>query len=270
MRLDARPSCLTAPSVILWPVNVRIRLVAPLSALLGLLAISGATAAMQRQVPLTLSITGRGTVRLSDGHRLACSSRCRRIFSVRAGTKVGLTARPGSGWVFSKWTEACRGTKPTCGLHLRRAAAVAVTFGAPGSTSANPIPLGHAVRFNDGWVVKVVSAAIDATAQIVAVAGNTPPSPGAQYTMLNLSATYTGAGSSALGENRFEVVGSRNYSYDYCYQELPTPVLPLYASVVSGQTVGGNICYEIDSDDANVVQLRAYAGSGAYVWFALR
>jgi hypothetical protein len=251
-------------------VNVRIRLLAAVSALFGLLAVSGATAAMQRDVPLTLSITGRGTVLLSDGHRLSCSSRCHKTFSVRAGTMLNLTARPGSGWVFARWSEACRGAKPKCGLHLRRAAGVALTFGAPGSTSANPIPLGHGVRFKDGWVVRVVSTTIDATAEIVALPGNSPPAPGAQYAMLNLSATYAGAGSSALGENRFEAVGSHNFSYDYCYQGLPPPVLPLYATVFSGQTVGGNICYEIASEDADVVQLRAYAGSGAYVWFALR
>jgi Divergent InlB B-repeat domain len=251
-------------------VNVRIRLLATVSALLGLLAVSGASAAMQPQVPLTLSITGRGTVRLSDGHRLSCSSRCHKTFSVRTGTKVNLTARPGSGWVFAKWNEACRGAKPTCGLRLRHAAGVAAIFGAPGSTSANPIPLGHGVKFKDGWVVRVVSTTIDATAEILAISGNSPPAPGAQYAMLNLAATYAGAGASALGENRFEVIGSQNYCYDYCYQGLPAPVLALYANVYSGQTVGGNICYEIASEDADVVQLRAYAGSGAYVWFALR
>lgn len=256
--------------MIICPVNVRIRLLAPVSALLGLLAISGATAATQRQVPLTLSITGRGTVRLSDGHRLTCSSRCHKTFSVRAGTKVNLTARPGPGWVFATWNEACHGAKSTCGLRLRNAAGVAASFGAPGSTSANPIPLGHGVRFKDGWVVRVVSTTIDATAEIVALSGNSPPAPGAQYALLNLSATYEGAGSSALGENRFEAVGSHNFSYDYCYQGLPPPVLPLYATVFSGQTVAGNICYEIASEDADVVHLRAYGGSGAYVWFALR
>jgi hypothetical protein len=145
-----------------------------------------------------------------------------------------------------------------------------VIFGAPGSTSANPIPLGHAVRFKDGWVVRVVSATIDATAEIVALPGNSPPTPGAQYTLLNLSATYTGSGSSALTGNRFDAVGSHGYSYDDCYQQLPPPVLALYASVASGQTVGGNICYEVASEDADVLQLRAYAGSGRYVWFALR
>jgi hypothetical protein len=147
-----------------------------------------------------------------------------------------------------------------------------VTFGAPGSTSANPIPLGQAVTFKDGWVVKVVSATLDATAQIIAIPGNSPPPPGAQYAMVNFSATYTGGGSSAFDEygSRFEAIGVHNYSYSPCYERLPPPVLDPYDPVYSGQTVGGNVCYQIASNDAASLQLRSYVSGGGYVWFGLR
>jgi hypothetical protein len=252
---------------------VNVRALSAAAFLVGLLAVSGATAATQRHVLLTVWIAGSGTVRLSDGHHLACSSKCYKTFSVGAGAKLNLAGRPGSGWILSRWDGACRGTKPTCGLRLRRGTLVAATFGPPGSTSANPIPLGHAVTFKDGWNIKVVSTTFDATAQIVAIPGNRPPPPGAQYTMVNLSATYTGGGSSVLDEvgDRFETVGAHNFAYDTCYEQLPPPVLSLYATVFSGQTESGNVCYQIASNDAPSLELKAYGGySTGYVWFALR
>ena len=90
--------------------------------------------------------------------------------------------------------------------------------------------------------------------------------------MLNLSAAYTGGGSSALDEygDRFEAIGAHNFAYRGCYQQLPPPVLVLYATVYSGQTVGGNICYQIASNDAASLQLRSYVSGGGYLWFALR
>jgi hypothetical protein len=129
------------------------------------------------------------------------------------------------------------------------------------------------VTFRDGWVVKVVSATIDATAQVAAIPGNSPPPPGAEYTVVNLSATYTGGGSSALdlGDDRFEAEGAHNYVYYYSYERPPSPALPFYAPVFSGQTESGNVCYQIASNDAASLELRAYGGVyGGYVWFALR
>jgi len=251
-------------------VNVRVLFFA--SVLAGTLAVSGAPAATPRHVPLTISIAGQGTVRLSDGRRLACSGRCHKTFSVLAGAKLNLTARPSSGWAFAVWGGMCRGGRAICGLRPRRGIGVAATFAPPGSTSANPTPLGQSVAFKDGWTIKVGSATLDATAQIVAIPGNSPPHPGAQYTMLNLSATYTGGGSSTLANfGEFDTIGVHNFSYPLCYEELPPPVLQIFTTVYSGQSINGNICFEVASNDAASLQLRTYGG-GSYskTWFALR
>jgi hypothetical protein len=51
-----------------------VRVLCTAGVLVGLLAVTGSAAATQRHVLLTVSITGSGSVRLSDGRRLACSS----------------------------------------------------------------------------------------------------------------------------------------------------------------------------------------------------
>jgi len=264
--------------------RLSVRVLCSASLLVGLLAATGATAATQRHVRLTISITGRGTVRLSDGRRLACGSKCRKTFSVRAGARLGLTARPGSGWVLSKWSGACRGTKPTCGLRPRRAAGVAATFrslSAPGSTSENPIRLGKAVAFSDGWQFTVLATIPDATQQILSIPRNRPPPHGAQYFMLHISTSYTGGASSNLYHllaDHFSAVGARNVSYSFattaCGVFLPPPDLcsliygggpPFY----SGMGADGNIDFKIASNDAQSLLL-VYDDSSHRVWFALR
>jgi len=264
-----------------------VRVLCSASVLVGLLAATSAGATTSRHVRLTIEINGSGSVRLNDGRGLVCSSKCHKTFAVRAGAKLVLTARPGPGWSLSHWFDACRGAGPTCRLRLRHYAGAGFTFGPPGSTYANPLPLGRPATSKDGWVVKVVSATIDATAQIVAIPGNHPPPPGDQYALVNLSATYTGAGSAALGQtpatiygvDRFAAIGTHTYPYGYypygyCGEALPPPVLPLSAVVASGQTESGNLCALINSADASSLELRAYAGAyNAYFpffWFALR
>jgi hypothetical protein len=152
---------------------------------------------------------------------------------------------------------------------------VTATFAPPGSTGANPIPVGQAVTFKDGWVFKVVSATIDATAQIVAIPGNRPPPPGAQYTMVNVTAAYTGAGHSSFHEDlnghALGAMGAHKFPYDPCYQQLPTPTFDPYQEVYSGQTLSGGVCFQIASNDADSLLLFARSVyDGSQTWFALR
>lgn len=120
-------------------------------------------------------------------------------------------------------------------------------------------------------MVKVDSVTLDATAQIVAIPGNSPPHAGAQYVMLNLSASYTGGGSSTLDQygDTLQTIGVHGFAYRRCYEELPPPVLVPYATVYSGQSIAGNVCYEIASNDADTLMLY-YDGYPRKLWFALR
>ncbi len=177
------------------------------SVLAGTLAVSGAPAATPRHVPLTISITGRGSIHLSDGRRLACSSRCRKTFAVRAGAKLNLTARPGSGWAFVAWSGTCQGGRATCTVRPRRAKGVAATFAPPGSSRANPIPLGQTAPIADGFRLKVVS--------VTPAAWLGPPAPGGQNFVVLLTVTYVGGGTGDLLPliNNLDAAGTHGGTY---------------------------------------------------------
>ena len=93
-----------------------------------MLDVVGASGALPHKVQLTISITGRGTVS-GGGHRVSCAvpvsggtvphPACSRTFAVRPGT-IKLKAAAGATWKFTAWGQACRGSKPTCSLHIRR------------------------------------------------------------------------------------------------------------------------------------------------------
>jgi hypothetical protein len=118
---------------------------------------------------------------------------------------------------------------------------------------------------------------------VLAASHNEPfakPPPGAQDYMVSLSLTYLGGGSSNPGIGMLgliEAVGSHNAIYDTntdpCPGSLPEPSFKYWGKdVFSGQTVTGNICYLIASNDANSLRLFVYSGESnrEKVWFVVR
>jgi hypothetical protein len=101
------------------------------------------------------------------------------------------------------------------------------------------------VTLEGGLRVKVNSATIDATSEVEAEAR------------------------SQLGTEG-EVSGL--YPPDFC--EPPQPDADSGGQLVKGQTVTGNLCYEIESDDASTLRLMGVASGPSspqyLVWFALR
>ena len=127
--------------------------------------------------------------------------------------------------------------------------------------------------------MKVNSATLEATAAVDAVVmngqpANSPPPPGAQYTLVNVSMTYVGSGSSSLENYIFGWIraeGHKNAPYpNYCIP--PGIDLGSVDLVFSGQTVTGNLCFEISSNDAASLLLNGGDDemTGLPVWFALR
>jgi hypothetical protein len=252
--------------------------------LLAALAVPGAPAAQSRPFALTVSITGQGSVLLSTGRHVTCTTSCRRTVLVRAGSRVTLSTQPGMGWKFGAWSGACRGTATACKVRMNRAVRVGVTFIAPGARE-NPFPLGQAVEVRDNWQVKVISATLDATEQVRAFAQQKgyywfPPSPGAQFMLVNFSATYLGGGSTNFGPLMFSLkaMGAHNAGYgvdDECASPLPDLRYARDDDTFSGQTVTGNLCFGIASNDADSLLLSVPVGETAlgsltYLWFALR
>lgn len=91
-----------------WAVAVGVSAVALIAA--GLSA-----AAPSATGKLTVTVAGKGAV-TSSPKGIACPKTCSKAFT--KGTKVKLTAKAAAGSVFSRWSGACTGTKPTCALTL--------------------------------------------------------------------------------------------------------------------------------------------------------
>jgi hypothetical protein len=121
----------------------------------------------------------------------------------------------------------------------------------------NPVPLGRAAALIDGWRVKVVSVTTDATAQILAASElNQPPAAGTQYVIVALAATYKPGGANTLVPTvRFGLLGP---SGEYLARRNPCGIVPdkLPATEVSsGNTITGNVCWQVRSSDVGSLLL---------------
>ena len=258
------------------------------AAAVGVLVASSASAVTTpRTLALHVTVNGSGTVRLPGHPAFTChahfptSSHCRHTFQVPKGRRIVIKASPARRWKLWKWTGACHGSATNCSLRVnaRRFGFVTASFVPPGDR-LNPYPLGTTVTLVGGWRLKVNSVILDADAQVEAVMdfgqpANPPPQPGAQYTLVNASLTYVGGGSSSdssivAGSIRAEGQGDAPYT-TYCIP--PGYELGYGTQVFSGQTLTGNLCFEIASNDAASLLLTGNGMAGAAelpVWFALR
>jgi hypothetical protein len=182
---------------------------------------------------------------------------------------------------------------------------VKVTFVPPGDP-LNPYRLGQAVRLNN-WRLKVESATLNADARVEAVIdpstgkpANSPPPAGAQYTLVQMTLTYLGRGSSGgplenYATNHLQTQGffprwpgSRGalYAADCKYmlaqpsasncEAPPIDLGSVSSRIASRQSVTGYVCYEIWSRDARWLLLtpRVFVRKNGLGWggvaFALR
>lgn len=241
---------------------------------------SAAAVTAPRTVALHVTVNGSGTVRVPGHAAFTChahfpiSSHCRHTFQVRKGRRIVVRESPASGWKLWRWSGACHGSAASCSLRVkvRRFGFVTASFLPPGDR-LNPYPLGTAGTLQNGWRLKVNSATLNADAAVEAVDNQPPPPAGAQYTLVSVSMTYQGSGSSSLPALGLvgvlaEGAGNAGYNVGGC---LPPP-LDLgsdFAPVSSGQTVTGNLCFEIASKDAATLHLQGRGTAGLPAWFAL-
>lgn len=254
-----------------------------LVALCGVVAVPSALASHARAVPLTVTITGKGTVRLA-GHRVVCAAKCRRVISVLTGSRVTLSAEPGEGWKFEKWGGACRRATRRCVLRPKYSLHVDVAFIPPG-TRTNPIPMGTE-GYPDGswllgWGLRVLSSQLRANNLIVELAAT---AHGADLTKHQLDGNI-------FVESRLR----REYSPSASNSLCPTPSPNFFSlgtvgvglqgtpGVLAGQTVTGYLCFLVSRSKApfrlfTEPPLRSlnppiqppYHPDSEAVWFALR
>lgn len=147
---------------------------------------------------------------------------------------------------------------------------MAATFAPPGSTGANPVPLGQTAPIADGFRLKVVSVTPDAQLSV-------PAPVGAQNFVVLLTVTYVGGGKGDLLPliNNLDAAGTHDATYttyeNGCHAALPPPTLGDSGfDIFSGQSVSGNICWQVASNDAASLELFIGSGFTHTTWFALR
>jgi hypothetical protein len=249
---------------------------------LVLLIVSGANATtVVPTVPVTLTVTGAGVLRIAGFPQFVCTKVCAKTIRVRKGKRLAVTSAATKGWKTGPWAGACSGTTPTCRFKVLRASRLAVTFVPPGARS-NPIPLGQAAPVGSKWRLVVNAVTANANAAVLAASGGASyavPPAGAQDFMVNVTATYTGGGSSIVDDltGYVEAVGSHKATYDSttsCPGQWPDPSFKYVneQQIFSGQSASGNICFLIASNDADSMELFAGSSSSgqAQIWFALR
>jgi hypothetical protein len=151
-----------------------------------------------------------------------------------------------------------------------------VTDAATTSSREAPIPLGSAGQVDD-YIVTVVSTTPDAAAEIAAENQfNDPPAPGTQFFMTRVQITYVGTESGTpwldLG---FKAVG--NSAIGYTEFDNDCGVIPesgtLLSDIFPGGTVEYNVCWAIDSGDAESLVMYVeplFSFDSEPMWFALR
>jgi hypothetical protein len=180
------------------------------------LAVSGANAAAPT-VLLSLSVTGTGSVKVSNEPPVRCTGTCQMTFHIKAGSKVTVLPKPSALWKLALWTGACHGARASCALRMTNPRRVAVTFVTPGAQT-NPLPLGTPWFVSGNWLLDVSSVTPNANGQVMGQDGTTEPVPtGAQFFMLDISATYRGSGSASFGAlaNELAALGRAKTTYAF-------------------------------------------------------
>lgn len=253
---------------------------AAILALVGVAVPAGSSATKPKPYWLKLKVTKGGFVRYGKS-RVRCHAATACVFAIQVGTRksVRLQAIPSAGWKFTGWS-GCKSATGSCKLSLPHKGTVGVTFIRPGAR-ANPIPLHRAWKVGLGWTIQVMSVTPDARGLVIDNASGAPhqAASGAQLLMLDVAATYSGGGDPSLAfANNWYVKGGGYLLYldgSDCGPSvdvsLPAPDLQTKIknnqAVRTGQTVTGNVCFEVPSDVASALLLNATYGDA---WFALR
>jgi len=187
-------------------------------------------------------------------------------------------SEPFNGWKFSGWQGACHDKKPRCVVDYanvpRNAVGVKYTWVhatfspvGRGITRSNPIPIGMTASVGQGFLARVNSV----TPNFQSPQPGAPP--GAEYFVANVTITYNG-GDSAQVLVPSQVMGRHKVTYTTAHNECPDSPSPFLtgAKLYSGQSMTGNVCWTIATNDESSLELYFGMGSLNYpgtTWFAL-
>jgi hypothetical protein len=112
-------------------------------------------------------------------------------------------------------------------------------------------PLGVTGKLSDGWQLTVNSVQSNATGAVLAENSlNSAPPAGQQYLLVNVTVTWTGAGSDNFDDTaRLRLLTPSGTSYNSTCPSFPKEVPG--TNVPSGTTETGNTCFTIATSDVN-------------------
>jgi hypothetical protein len=144
---------------------------------------------------------------------------------------------------------------------------------AANGTREDPIPIGTAADFGDGWQIKVLEVYSNANS-IVAEENpfNSLPEEGQQFFLARIELTYTGPDSSKFAAGyRFRAVGPSSVAYStYGNSVGVIPNKLDNAEAFTGGTIVGNIGWAVNSSDADsLVMYDDSASKGDRIFMAL-
>jgi hypothetical protein len=120
----------------------------------------------------------------------------------------------------------------------------------PGSSAADPAPLGTEVTPAKGWPVKVNSANLDADADVAKAARYMTPSPGNKYVAVDITTTNGTGRPAAIGTGvTLKLLGSSGVAHDRAYLTQYPKELDTMAQLQPGVTVSGMLVFEVPADE---------------------
>lgn len=134
-------------------------------------------------------------------------------------------------------------------------AALALPGFGQGLSRSAPVPLGQELLVPEGWSISVAGLNTDAYSAILAANQfNSAPQSGDKFVMIKIKAVNRQAGALAgINIFDFQAVGSTGLIRDSCFGAVLPQGLPISAQVFQDGSVEGNLCFEMQQSEADIV-----------------
>jgi hypothetical protein len=224
-----------------------------------------------------LAVAGASAHRLAPGLTCKAGARLAHVGHKLACLKVGQACSVKQQSDYRTVTLVCRRG------HLQRISDATKTItttkqsALPGSSRANPVPLGKPGSLGNGWTLTITYVNPAATSAILAAnPANTAPLQGFQYVLVAVTVAYGGPGNSHLTPGTsLRAVGASGVDYStsnsFCGQLPPPDLDATNPNVPSGGSESGYVaCWMVAA--ADVASLTMYYRpllATTQVWFAL-
>ena len=125
----------------------------------------------------------------------------------------------------------------------------------PGLSLINPVAAGEVLRGSSGLEIVVRGIVEDAWPLVRAENRfNDPPVEGRRFYMISVEVAYTtGDGAVDVSESDFKLVGDNRFVYEPYNDSCGVIPDELSGEVYVGGKIGGNICFQISSDDSGLI-----------------